>query len=138
MTKKILIVDDEPNLVLSLELLLRQAGFEVNTATDGQAAIDALTACGDDPARLPDLILLDIIMPRKNGFEVCQLIRQRPAWRTVKIIMLTAKARAIDREKGFALGADDYITKPFSADELIERVHAALAAAPNPLCSSGR
>ena len=130
MAEKILIVDDEPSLVLSLELLLSQAGFSVSTAGDGRAAIASLTACGDDPSRLPDLILLDIIMPQQNGFEVCQLIRQHPAWQTIKIIMLTAKARAVDREKGLALGADDYITKPFSAHELIERVRAALAESP--------
>jgi DNA-binding response OmpR family regulator len=120
MAGTILIVDDEPNIVLSLEFLMQQAGFSVRTAGDGEAALRALTeSC-------PDLVLLDVMMPHKNGFEVCQLIRQNPAWEKVKVIMLTAKGRAVDQEKGLAMGADDYITKPFSTREVVEKVRSLL------------
>jgi DNA-binding response OmpR family regulator len=116
MANKILVVDDEPNIVLSLEFLMKQAGFQVRTAADGEAALAAVAA------ELPDLVLLDVMMPRKNGYEVCQAIRANPDWQAVRIIMLTAKGREVEREKGLALGADDYITKPFSTQEVVERV----------------
>jgi len=116
MSHKILIVDDEPNIVLSLEFLMRQAGYQVRTANDG---VDALSAVAED---CPDLILLDAMMPNKNGFEVCQEIRANPDLSHVKIVMLTAKGREVDREKGMAMGADDYITKPFSTREVVSRV----------------
>lgn len=123
MANKILVVDDEPNIVLSLEFLMRQAGFQVRTASDGEAALAAITA---EP---PDLVLLDVMMPRKNGYEVCQAIRANPEWARLRIIMLTAKGREVEREKGLALGADDYITKPFSTQEVVERVRELLAEA---------
>ena len=116
MSHKILIVDDEPNIVLSLEFLMRQAGYQVRTANDGEKA---LTAVAED---CPDLILLDAMMPNKNGFEVCQEIRANPDLSHVKIVLLTAKGREVDREKGMAMGADDYITKPFSTREVVNRV----------------
>jgi DNA-binding response OmpR family regulator len=121
MANKILVVDDEPNIVLSLEFLMKQAGFQVRTASDGEAALVAVAA---DP---PDLMLLDVMMPRKNGYEVCQAVRANPDWKAVRIIMLTAKGREVEREKGLALGADDYITKPFSTQEVVERVRELLA-----------
>ncbi len=121
MANKILVVDDEPNIVLSLEFLMKQAGFQVRTAADGEAALAAIAA------DLPDLVLLDVMMPRKNGYEVCQAIRANPDWKAVRIIMLTAKGREVEREKGLALGADDYITKPFSTQEVVERVRELLA-----------
>lgn len=121
MAHKILVVDDEPNIVLSLEFLMKQAGFAVRTASDGEAALAAIAA------ETPDMVLLDVMMPRKNGYEVCQAIRDNPNWKNVRIIMLTAKGREIEREKGLALGADDYITKPFSTQEVVERVHELLA-----------
>jgi DNA-binding response OmpR family regulator len=117
---KILIVDDEPNILLSLKFLLQQAGFEVHTAKDGQAALEALQA---QPV---DLMLLDVMLPIKSGYEVCQAVRANPAWSTVKIIMLSARGREIDREKGEALGADDYITKPFATRDVVARVQAML------------
>jgi DNA-binding response OmpR family regulator len=122
MASKILIVDDEPNIVLSLEFLMKKAGYEVRTAADGEAALEAVAAA------CPDLILLDVMMPRKNGYEVCQAIRDNPAWKDTRVIMLTAKGRDVEREKGLALGADDYITKPFSTQEVVERVQEMLAA----------
>ena len=120
MANKILVVDDEPNIVLSLEFLMKQAGFQVRTAADGEAALAAIAA------EQPDLVLLDVMMPRKNGYEVCQAIRANPDWQSVRIVMLTAKGREVEREKGLALGADDYITKPFSPRELVARVRAVL------------
>jgi DNA-binding response OmpR family regulator len=118
---KILVVDDEPNIVLSLEFLMKQAGFQVRTASDGDLALKAVAA------ECPDLVLLDVMMPRKDGYEVCQTIRENPQWQQVKIIMLTAKGREIEREKGLALGADDYVTKPFSTREVVEKVQQLLA-----------
>ncbi len=123
MANKILVVDDEPNIVLSLEFLMKQAGFQVRTASDGEAALAAIAA------EQPDLVLLDVMMPRKNGYEVCQAIRANPDWKGVRIVMLTAKGREVEREKGLALGADDYITKPFSTQEVVERVRELLAEA---------
>ncbi len=118
MAKSILLVDDEPNIVLSLEFLMKRAGYEVRVASDGDAAMDSIK---NNP---PDLILLDINMAKRDGFEVCQLIRTNPAWRDIRVIMLTAKGRDVEREKGLAMGADDYITKPFSTQEVVDKVRA--------------
>ena len=116
MPKKILVVDDKANIVLSLEFLMNKAGYEVRTASDGEEALAAIDA---DP---PDLILLDVNMPTKNGFEVCEAVRARNEWSHIRIIMLTAHGRDIEREKGLALGADDYLTKPFAIQEVVSKV----------------
>ena len=116
MTKKVLIADDEPNIVTSLEFLLEHNGYDVRVARDGQEVLDQL------PDYRPDLILLDVMMPVRNGFEICQTIRADPEWRDMKIVMLTAKGRDIEATKGLALGADAYVTKPFSTKDLVERV----------------
>jgi len=116
----ILVVDDEPNIVLSLEFLLKQAGFRVRTVSNGEAA---LAAIAEEP---PDLLLLDVMIPGRDGYAVCQEIRSNPAWRDMRIIMLTAKGGDIQREKGLSLGADEYVTKPFSTRELVERVRRVL------------
>ncbi len=121
MSQEILIVDDEANIVLSLEFLMKQAGFAVRTVEDGEQALRALEE------QVPDLILLDVMMPGKDGYEVCQQIRRRPEWADLPVIMLTAKGRDVEREKGLAMGADDYITKPFSTQEVVETVHSILA-----------
>ncbi|UPJ52614.1 response regulator [Bradyrhizobium sp. 200] len=118
MPQSVLVVDDEANILLSLEFLMKKAGYEVRRARDGE---EALAEIGK--AR-PDLVLLDVMMPKRNGFEVCEAIRANPEWRAVRVILLTAKGRDIEREKGLALGADDYITKPFSTREVVERVTA--------------
>jgi two-component system, OmpR family, alkaline phosphatase synthesis response regulator PhoP len=118
MPKTVLLVDDEPNIVLSLEFLMRRAGYTVHTAHDGDSAIRSIK---EHP---PDLILLDINMAKRDGFEVCQLIRANPAWREIRVIMLTAKGRDVEREKGLAMGADEYITKPFSTQEVVDKVRA--------------
>jgi DNA-binding response OmpR family regulator len=114
--RSVLIVDDEPNIVISLEFLVKQAGYEARIARDGDAALAAVAD------RMPDLILLDVMMPKRDGYEVCQTIRANPAWAAVRIIMLTARGREIDREKGFALGVDDYVTKPFSTRDVVELI----------------
>ena len=116
MSASILVADDEPNIVLSLEFLLKQAGFRVRTVSDGEAA---LAAIAQEP---PDLVLLDVMIPGRDGYAVCQEIRSNPAWRGMRIIMLTAKGGDIQREKGLSLGADEYVTKPFSTRELVDRV----------------
>jgi two-component system alkaline phosphatase synthesis response regulator PhoP len=121
MPKRILLVDDEPNILLSLEFLMKQAGFEVKTASDGEAALEALNVAP------PNLILLDVNMPKRDGFEVCQLVRANPKWEDVRIIMLTAKGRDVEREKGLALGADGYITKPFATQEVVDTVRKMLS-----------
>jgi len=122
MTASILVVDDEPNIVLSLEFLMKRAGYRVRVAADGEAA---LAAVAEEP---PDLILLDAMLPKRDGFDVCQAIRANPSWSGVRILMLTARGRDVERDKGLALGADDYITKPFSTREVVQRVNVLLAA----------
>ncbi|RMF58812.1 MAG: response regulator [Calditrichaeota bacterium] len=116
MAGKILIVDDEPNIVISLEFLMNQGGYEIEVARDGKQAVEALDKFQ------PDLVLLDVMLPYKDGFEICQMIRENPKWKHIKIVMLTAKGREMDINKGLALGADAYITKPFSTKELLEKV----------------
>lgn len=116
MAKKILIADDEPNIVISLEFLMQRSGYEVKTAGDGEAA---LRLVGEFH---PDLILLDIMLPLKSGYEVCQKIRENPEVSAMKVVMITAKGRDIEVAKGLALGADAYITKPFSTQDLLEQV----------------
>jgi DNA-binding response OmpR family regulator len=122
--KSILVVEDEPNIVLSLQFLMKKAGFEVRVARDGEEAISAVEA------RAPDLILLDVMIPKRDGYDVCQTIRANPAWQNIYIIMLTAKGRDVDREKGIALGANDYVTKPFSTRDLTEKVKQILDGGP--------
>ena len=122
MPASILVADDEPNIVLSLEFILRQAGYRVRVASDGEAA---LAAIGEEP---PDLLVLDAMMPQRDGFDVCGTIRANPDWSGVRILMLTAKGSDAERDKGLALGADDYFTKPFSNRAVVERVRQLLAA----------
>lgn len=116
MSKRVLVVDDEPNIVMSLEFLMRRAGFEVAVARNGREALDALDGTP------PDLLLLDVMMPEFDGYEVCERVRSRAEWNQTKIIMLTARGRDIERERGLSLGADAYITKPFSTRDLVEHV----------------
>jgi DNA-binding response OmpR family regulator len=117
MPKKVLIVDDEPNIVLSVEFLMQRDGLDVVTASDGQEAVDLLASTA------PDLMILDVMMPRKNGFEVCAEVRADPKFSGMPILMLTAKGREAEMKKGLSLGADAYITKPFSTHELVAKVH---------------
>ncbi len=121
MTHKILIADDEPNILLSLEYLMKREGFDVRSARDGQEALDAIHA---DP---PDLVLLDVMMPKKTGFEVLQELRADDSLASLLVLMLTAKGRDTDQAKGVALGADAYMTKPFGTKELVAKVRELLA-----------
>jgi DNA-binding response OmpR family regulator len=120
MNKKILIADDEQNIVISLEFLMKREGFEVLVANDGDEAIKRIRA------DQPDLVLLDVMMPKKSGFEVCQEVKADPALGGVRILMLTAKGRDTELAKGLALGADAYMTKPFSTRELVDKVRSLL------------
>jgi DNA-binding response OmpR family regulator len=116
MAQRILIVDDEPNIVLSLEYLLHRAGFEVANAADGEAALAAL---GETT---PDLVILDIMLPKLNGFEVCRRLRADPRWRDLKVLMLTARGRDTEVARGLDAGADAYVTKPFSTRDLVAQI----------------
>lgn len=124
MAHRILIADDEPDIVLALEFLMKKEGYEVQSVNDGEHALRAIEKSP------PDLILLDIMMPNLDGYEVCQRIRSDPSLKDIVIIMLTAKGREVEREKGFALGADLYITKPFSTREVVQKVREILAGHP--------
>lgn len=114
--QRILVVDDEPEAIELLEFNLKQAGFDVMSAVDGAEALKKAHAS------VPDLIILDLMLPEVDGLEVCKLLRRDPKTSAVPIIMLTAKAAEIDRVLGLELGADDYVTKPFSPRELVLRV----------------
>lgn len=120
MTQKILIADDEPNIIISLEYLMKREGYEVVVARDGQEAIELALQ------HQPDLLLLDVMMPKKTGFEVCQELRADASCRDTPIVMLTAKGRDTDIAKGMALGATAYMTKPFSTRELVDKVREVL------------
>ena len=120
MSKKILVADDEPNIVAALEFLLRRNGYEVHIARDGDEALKLVEDCQ------PDLVLLDVMMPVKSGYEVSTRIRERADWRHIKIIMLSAKGRDAEVNKGLAIGADLYITKPFSTQELVAKINGLL------------
>jgi DNA-binding response OmpR family regulator len=121
MTTRILIADDEPNILISLEYLMKRQGHEVIVARDGQEALDLLRA------HAPRLVLLDVMMPRKSGFEVCAELRADEALKDTLVLMLTAKGRDTDVAKGLGVGADAYMTKPFSTKELVQKVADLLA-----------
>jgi len=116
MPKEILIVDDEPSIVVPIQFLMEQQGYRVLVAENGEDALDAIYKYK------PDLILLDIMLPRIDGYEVCEIVRLNPEYRGIKIIFLTAKGREVEIAKGLSLGADAYITKPFSNTELVAKV----------------
>ncbi|MBI5108093.1 MAG: response regulator [Rhodocyclales bacterium] len=120
MATRILIADDEPNIVISLEFLLKREGYEVVVAYDGLQALERVRA------ERPDLAILDVMMPNRNGFEVCQDLRQDPEFKSMRIMMLTAKGRDTEVSKGLALGADVYMTKPFATRDLLAKVKALL------------
>jgi DNA-binding response OmpR family regulator len=121
MPKEILIVDDEPSIVVPIQFLMEQQGYNVLVAENGEDALDIIYKYK------PDLILLDIMLPRIDGYEVCEIVRLDPRYRDIKIIFITAKGREVEIAKGLALGADAYITKPFSNTELVSKVKELLA-----------
>ena len=122
MGHKILIADDEPNIVVSLEFVLGREGFSVAVARDGDEALTQALSFQ------PDLILLDVMMPKKSGYEVCEALRADPAMAGLVIVMLTAKGRDAEVARGLAIGADAYITKPFSNKDLLARIAGLLEA----------
>ena len=127
-SKRILIADDEPNIVAALEFLLQQRGYEVLIAKNGEEALGLIGSAN------PDMVLLDVMMPLKSGYEVCRSIRERADWRHIKVIMLSAKGREAEVNKGMSLGADLYVTKPFSTRELMGKIKGLLdqSAKPDP------
>jgi len=120
MPLKILIADDEQSIVVPLEFLMQQKGYQVIAAYNGEEAIEKIISFN------PDLILLDIMLPIIDGFEVCQMIRSNPNWKDIKVIFVSALGREMDIAKGLALGADAYITKPFANAEIINKVREVL------------
>ena len=123
MAHKILSVDDEPNIVISLEFLMKKEGFEIAVANDGEEALAKVASFK------PNLMLLDVMMPKKSGFEVCEALRADAANADLQIVMLTAKGRDTEVAKGLAIGADAYVTKPFSTKELVAKVKSMLGVA---------
>lgn len=113
---KILIVDDEPAILMSLDFLMKKEGYNVFIARDGEEAIEIIKK------ELPELIILDIMMPNVDGYEVCKYVKNTKELEHVKVVFLTAKTRKSDIEKGYEIGADDYVVKPFSTKELVKRV----------------
>jgi|SRR5210317_1334639 len=116
MPKEILIVDDEPDVVVPIQFLMEQQGYRVMAAERGEDALDLIYHYK------PDLVILDIMLPGIDGYEVCEIIRLDLNYRDVKIMFLTAKGREVDIAKGLTLGADAYLTKPFSNDEIVAKV----------------
>jgi len=120
MSRRVLVADDEPNIVAALEFLLQRSGYQVEVARNGDEALQKIERAP------PDLVLLDVMMPVKDGHVVCQRIRDNEKSRHIKVIMLTAKGRDADVSKGLAHGADLYVTKPFSTRELMEKIKSLL------------
>lgn len=121
MNPRVLVVEDEDSILLSLEFLLGQAGYSVTKAKDGAAGLRAFKA------GTYDLVLLDVMLPLIDGYELCRLIRENPARKATRIMLLTARGRESEIARGLALGADAYLTKPFSTHELMDKVRELLA-----------
>ena len=126
MPETILIVDDEPNIIVPLQFLMEQNGYRVLVAQSGEEAIESIIQYR------PDLVLLDIMLPGIDGYEVCEIIRLNPEWKHTKVIFLTAKGRDMDKAKGMVLGADAFVTKPFSNADVIRKVKTLLETPDEP------
>ncbi|MBP6664228.1 MAG: response regulator [Chitinophagales bacterium] len=118
---KVLIVDDEPDIIMTLDFLMRKAGFDVFIGRDGAEAIELVKE------HQPDLVILDIMMPNVDGYEVCTFIKQTEEYKNSKVIFLSAKGKEVDIERGYAVGADFYMPKPFSSRELVKKAKELLA-----------
>ncbi len=114
---KILVVDDEVNITQILEFSIGAEGYEVITAANGEEAIDKARR------EQPDLIILDIMMPKIDGYEACRILKANPLTKNIPVVLLTAKGRDIDKRLGYEVGATDYIVKPFSPNKLVDRIH---------------
>jgi DNA-binding response OmpR family regulator len=121
MSKKVLIVDDEPSIIVALQFLMEQNGYETLVAFSGEEAMETIAR------QHPDLILLDIMLPVVDGFEVCQRVRENSEWKDIRIVLVTALGSEANAAKGLALGADAYITKPFANADLVAKVKELLA-----------
>jgi DNA-binding response OmpR family regulator len=121
MSKKVLIVDDEPSIIVAIQFLMEQSGYETIVAFSGEEAMETIAR------QHPDLILLDIMLPVVDGFEVCQRVRENSEWKDIRIVLVTALGSEANAAKGLALGADAYITKPFANADLIAKVKELLA-----------
>jgi DNA-binding response OmpR family regulator len=117
----ILIADDDPNILRALSFLMQREGHDVRTATDGRETLAAVAE------KLPDVLLLDLMMPHGNGYEVCQALRGSPTYKNVRIVMLTARGGEADQSQGLSAGADAYVTKPFATGDVVDCVAAVLA-----------
>jgi DNA-binding response OmpR family regulator len=117
----ILIADDDPNILRALSFLMQREGHDVRTATDGRETLAAVAE------KLPDVLLLDLMMPHGNGYEVCQALRASPTYKDVRIVMLTARGGEADQSQGLSAGADAYVTKPFATGDVVDCVAAVLA-----------
>jgi two-component system, OmpR family, alkaline phosphatase synthesis response regulator PhoP len=131
MSASVLIADDDPNIVLALRFLMEKAGYRVSVATDGEAALSAAARTR------PDVVLLDVMMPRRNGYDVCAAIRANKALANTRIIMLTAKGLTAERKSGLRAGADAYVTKPFGTRDVLEQVRRLLPGAVSAAPASG-
>jgi two-component system alkaline phosphatase synthesis response regulator PhoP len=118
---KILVVDDEVNITQILEFSIGSEGYEVITAANGEEAVDQARR------EQPDLIILDIMMPKIDGYEACRILKSNPLTKSIPVVLLTAKGRDIDKRLGFEVGATDYIVKPFSPNKLVDRIHELLS-----------
>ena len=132
MVRRVLVVDDEPNMSFTLQLMMHKAGYQVQLARNGNEALNAMAEFQ------PQAVLLDAMLPDRDGFEICEAIRAAPEWAGVKIILLSAKARDIDRQKGLAVGADAFVAKPFSPREVLQRVTDLLGLGDNSDASGGQ
>lgn len=121
MAKRVLIAEDEPSILASIEFLMRRGGHDTRSAVDGEEALSLVAQFR------PHLVILDIMLPRRSGLDVCRLLRADPGLAGIRVLMLTAKGGFRDVERGLAAGADDYVTKPFSTQDLVARAQALLA-----------
>jgi len=119
--KHILLVEDEDNIAIALEFLIRRMGHDPHRVADGDAALDAIER------ERPDLVVLDVMLPKRSGYEVCQMIRRAPDLRDVKVLMMTAGGGEMERRKGLALGADAFLMKPFATEDLKAEIATLLA-----------
>lgn len=124
-SKSVLLVEDEDNIALALEFLITRMGHKLRRVSDGNDAIDTLNA------EKPDIVILDVMLPHRSGYEICQIIRKDTALKDIRILMMTARGGEVEERKGLALGADAFMTKPFSISELTQKIEELLGDGPD-------